>query len=358
MDKDERELLILSGTSYEIGVKHGEKAKKKIVNSLETYEKMFGELADISWKMAIEKAKLHMNAIEKYNHLYLEEMDGVAKGAGVTFEDILALNARSEIALTNAPDGCTSFALTKPKTEKTWLAQNWDWRGSQIDSLVYLQIEQENMPTIKMVTEAGIIGKIGCNSEGIGVCLNAIVTNVWEPKVPIHLGLRSILESESLAEAVGRVKDNQMASPAHFLVASDKEGLVGLEVSPVQTEQLQTINGVLSHTNHLCSLKMFNKVHEDPIADSFDRLTTISELLNKINNRHVSEKDLFEILSNHDGYPSSICRHVSSEQVNIARSETVFSIVMNLSDRELSWIEGKPCEHEFAWEENKTKNKK
>lgn len=347
MDND-GDLLILSGSPYEIGLKHGEKTKRKIVNSLETYETLFEEFASISWPEAIEKAKLHIDAIDQYNHRYLEEMDGVAKGAGVTFEDILTLNARSEIALTNAPDGCTSFALTNPKTDKTWLAQNWDWRGSQIDSLVYLQIEQENMPTIKMVTEAGIIGKIGSNSAGIGVCLNAIVTNVWEPKVPIHLGLRAVLESETLAEAVGKVRMNQMASPAHFLVASDKEGLVGLEVSPVQTEQLQTINGVLAHTNHLCSLKMINQVNEDPIADSFDRLTTISELLNQLDKRDITEKDLFQVLSNHDGYPSSICRHVSSEQVNLARSETVFSIVMNLSDRKLSWIEGKPCEHSFA----------
>lgn len=346
MDKDGG-LLILSGSSYEIGVKHGEKAKKKIINSLETYEKMFSEYASISWGEAIKKAQLHIGAIEKYNHRYLEEMDGIGKGAGVTFEDILALNARSEIALTNAPDGCTSFALTKPKTEKTWLAQNWDWRGSQIDSLVYVQIEQKNLPTIKMVTEAGIIGKIGCNSAGIGVCLNALVTNVWEAKVPIHLGLRAVLESQTLAEAVGRVKKNQMASPAHFLVASDKEGIVSLEVSPVLTEQLHTINGVLAHTNHLCSLKMINRIKEDPIADSMDRLTTISELLSQIDKRNITEMDLFQILSNHDGYPSSICRHVSSEQENIARSETVFSIVMNLSDRKLSWIEGKPCEHDF-----------
>lgn len=341
-------MIKLSGSSYDIGLKHGQKTKQKVINSLETYEKMFAEYAAITWDEAIEKAKLHINAIEKYNDRYLEEMDGVAKGAGVTFNDILALNARSEIALTNAPDGCTSFALTKPKTDHTWLAQNWDWRGSQIDSLVYLQIEQKDLPTINMVTEAGIIGKIGCNSAGIGVCLNAIVTNVWERKVPIHLGLRAILESDTLVEAVGRVKDNQMASPTHFLVASDKEGMVGLEVSPVQTEQLQTINGVLAHTNHLCSMKMKRTVHDHPLADSKERLTTISTLLDELNNRQPTEKDLFQILANHEGYPSSICRHVSDEQVHIAKSETVFSIVMNLTKRQLTWIEGKPCEHEWV----------
>lgn len=347
MEQTSQPLLKLSGSPYEIGLKHGQEAKQKIINSLETYEKMFVEYAALTWNEAIEKAKLHINAIENYNERYLEEMDGVAKGAGVTFEDILALNARSEIALTNAPDGCTSFALTKPKTDYTWLAQNWDWRGSQIDSLVYVQIEQKNLPTITMVTEAGIIGKIGCNSAGIGVCLNAIVSNTWEPKVPIHLGLRAILESETLVEAVERVNDNQMASPAHFLVASDKEGIVSLEVSPLQTAKLQTINGVMAHSNHLCSVKMKQKVRDNPLPDSYDRLETMKALLDQLNRRHITEKDLFQILSNHEGYPSSICRHLSNDQEHIARSETVFSIVMNLTTRELTWIEGKPCEHEW-----------
>lgn len=347
MTNDEK-LIILSGSAFDIGYKHGEVAKKKVQTSLETYEAMFKEYASLSWEGAIEKAKLHVDAIEKFNDRYLEEMDGVAKGAGVTFEDILALNTRSEIALTNAPDGCTSFALTRPKTSKTWLAQNWDWKGSQIDSLVHVQIEQEGKPTINMVTEAGIIGKIGCNSAGIGVCLNALITNVWEAKVPIHLGLRAILESHSLVEAVEKVGHNQMASPAHFLVASDAGGLVGLEVSPIQTEQLQTVNGILTHTNHLCSIKMIDKVKENPLPDSLGRLTTISERTNDIKRRELTEKDLFEILSDHEGYPSSICRHASAEQTKLEQSRTVFSIVMNLSDRKLTWIKGNPCEHGFG----------
>src|SRR5699024_774280 len=151
---------------------------------------------------------------------YIKEMEGLADGAGVRFEDILTLNARSEIALVNLSDGCTSFSLTKPKTNKTWLAQNWDWKRQQIDALVHLEIRQNDLPIIQMITEAGIIGKIGCNSAGIGVCLNAIVANVWEAKIPIHLGLRSILESESIEDAISRINNNQMASSAHFLISS------------------------------------------------------------------------------------------------------------------------------------------
>src|SRR5690606_15025268 len=136
------------------------------------------------------------------------------------------------------------------------------------------QIEQEGLPIIEMITEAGIIGKIGCNSAGVGVGLNALITNVWGAKVPIHLGLRAILESTSLKEAVKKVDHNQMASPAHFMIASAAEGMVSMEVSPIQTDTIQTVNGMLTHTNHLCSANMLKLIQETPIPDSTSRLET------------------------------------------------------------------------------------
>jgi len=54
----------------------------------------------------------------------LEEMKGIAAGAGVDFEDILALNVRTEIAYGMFNDGCTSIAW-KAQGE-SFLAQNWD----------------------------------------------------------------------------------------------------------------------------------------------------------------------------------------------------------------------------------------
>ncbi|WP_245831850.1 C45 family autoproteolytic acyltransferase/hydolase [Oceanobacillus senegalensis] len=340
-------VLKLSGSSYEIGFKHGSMVKDKILNSLNTYKKLFRETSGISWQEACNKALLHVPAIKEYNDNYLKEMEGLADGAAVPFEDILTLNTRSEIALANTPDGCTSFALTNPKTSKTWLAQNWDWKGAQVNSLIHLEIEQENLPTIQMITEAGIIGKIGLNSAGVGVCLNALVTNTWQPKVPIHLGLRAILESQSYEEAVSKVENNQMASPAHFLIAARSGDLASMEVSPVRTAEIKGANGVLTHTNHLCSVEMKKSIKEDIAPNSYHRLHTINESIQSLNKDNVDEKNLFEILSNHDNYPTSICRHAGDDEEDsmLTEMETVFSIVMNLTNNELFWIKGKPCEH-------------
>ena len=97
---------------------------------------------------------------------------GVAAGASVPYASILALNVRTEIAYGMAKDGCT--AIYRQAEKSTYLAQNWDWQEEQQENLIGLYIRNPPKPPIAMVTEAGIIGKIGLNGCGVGVCLNAI----------------------------------------------------------------------------------------------------------------------------------------------------------------------------------------
>lgn len=99
----------------------------------------------------------------------------------------------------------------------------------QKENLIILTIEQASKPTIKMVTEAGIIGKIGLNSMGVGVCLNAIRAKGMDyTRLPCHLGLRMVLESKSREEAVARLENYGIASACHMLIA-DPTGGVGVE---------------------------------------------------------------------------------------------------------------------------------
>ncbi|GAM40565.1 short-chain dehydrogenase [Talaromyces pinophilus] len=77
-------------------------------------------------------------------------------GAERAGPDILALNLRSEISLTNYSDGCTSITTATPDASQVFLAQNWDW------------------PRVRMMGEAGIVAKCGINEAGVAVCMNAI----------------------------------------------------------------------------------------------------------------------------------------------------------------------------------------
>lgn len=102
------------------------------------------------------------------------ELEGIAAGVGgeVTLLDIVALNARSEIALANnkggLDDGCTSLAWTLSGGRQV-LAQNWDWTEDVGQNLALVSIEQPGTgkPKIWMVAEVCVVllSKLGSYAE-------------------------------------------------------------------------------------------------------------------------------------------------------------------------------------------------
>lgn len=344
----------LSGNPCNIGELHGRHGKSEIIQSLETYESLFHGYSNIDWNRAREVALEHLPAIEAYNLDFIEEMEGVAKGAGVDFEDILVLNTRSEIALTGNrtfSDGCTAIAVTPPHSKDTIIGQNWDWKQSQSKSLLLLEIEQEGKPSIKMITEGGIIGKIGFNSAGIGVCLNALMTDRKSAQIPIHLGLRSVLNSNSLHEAISKIKHGQMASTANFLIASfEGEGrsmAANIEVSPFGIDMFAGIDGTVVHTNHICSheiKKHLKETNEFIFEDSMIRKNR-AEYLVHLNTRagaEINEEHFKEWFTDKYNYPNSINHHANPNAPEHRQMETVFSIIMNLTKQTMQLCIGKP----------------
>ncbi|HLR03382.1 MAG TPA: C45 family peptidase [Virgibacillus sp.] len=345
--------LNLSGTPHTIGVGHGEQAKEEVHFSLDSYEKLFWYEAGLDWKQATESAKQHIDYIEDMNVDLLEEMDGIAKGAAVEFEDILTLNARSEIALTNNKhDGCTSLAVMPPLADNVYLAQNWDWRAAQSKSLFIADIKQSSNPGITMVTEGGIIGKIGMNSEGLGVCLNALRANVKSDRLPVHLALREILNSADIKEAKHKVGNGQSASSANYLIAQhngENKKAINIEASPLGEDNIETHSRYVYHTNHFCSDFLTDKIGLDNInvtKGSFTRKQRIGELLNHAETHgEVVDQDIIkQWLSDHENVPDSICKHKDKGSSDYTNTISAFAIIMDLSNRHIHFRNGNPCQ--------------
>lgn len=352
--------LCLQGSYKEIGRKHGEKGKREVLRSLETYESLFYEYSQLCWNEARELALKHIEAISQYDRDLIEEMEGVAAGAGVDFEDILALNTRSEIALsgkhTQFADGCTAIGVMSPISSNVIIGQNWDWKSTQSESLLYLEIEQKGKPGIKMMTEGGIIGKIGCNSAGLGVCLNALLTDKKSNRIPIHLGLRSVLNSYTYSEAILRIDEGLMASSANFLIGSaeNKNGIVmNVEVSPAGIDIEENMNGYVVHTNHICS--SFIKSHivdknEYIETDSMIRMKRAKQLIgwHSAQNKKTEEASFKEWFSDQYNYPDSINHFINEKLPPHRRMETIFSIIMNLSANKVFVCAGKPSQESYV----------
>lgn len=90
---------------------------------------MFLNSAQLDWSQVRLEAVKFLPYIQQPAWTPLvEQMEGIAAGAGVDFEDVLALNVRTEIAYGMFSDGCTSIAWKA--RGKSFLAQNWDVRLS------------------------------------------------------------------------------------------------------------------------------------------------------------------------------------------------------------------------------------
>lgn len=264
-----------------------------------------------------------------------DSRSGVAEGAGRSVNEIVALNVRTEINFGLITDGCT--ALAHCADGSSFLAQNWDWMPKQKENLIQLTILQAGKPTIKMITEAGIIGKIGLNSEGVGVCLNAIrAKGVDKNRLPCHLALRLVLECSSAAEAEKALKSVGVASACHMLIA-DEHGSVGVECSSIDLQFLRmNHSGQIFHTNHF--LAEHKGVHDTVwLKDSPVRLARLEHLCGMLAGE-VSLPQIASIFRDTEGLPVSICRD--------DESQTLFSIAMDLCRRTAYVVMGKPTERE------------
>jgi isopenicillin-N N-acyltransferase like protein len=211
------------------------------------------------------------------------------------------------------------------------------WNPDQMENIISMHISQPEKPRIHMMTEAGIIGKIGLNSSGVGVTLNAVrAKGVDSSRLPCHLALRRALESKSSAEAIRALQKAGVAAACHVLIA-DHEGSVGLECTAFDVVRLPMHKGVVTHTNHFVEPHVGPDCSPD-LPDTSFRLDRINELLKKELNGP-SFATIRAMLKDEANYPGSINRACTKEGF-----ATLFCIIMDLKARKAEVKMGRPTE--------------
>lgn len=220
------------------------------------------------------------------------------------------------------------------------------WEPAQEANLVLLHIKRDSsvtsMPSVCQVTEAGIIGKIGINAAGVGVCLNAIrVRGVDFSRLPCHLALRVVLDSASRADAVSALHKAGVAAAIHILVA-DHTGATSIETSSHALVLRDTeANGPrLAHSNHF----LYSHDERVPlmvVPDESIRRVQRAAALMEDEAETGSGPDfstLERILEDEDNGPYGI----NKAGTNLQPLRTLFSIVMDLGKRQATARVGRP----------------
>ncbi len=231
------------------GVKLGSNLRPQIHDATTWYHSLF----DVN-KFPTSKAILeYQSAIkELLPHLY-QELQGMAVGAEISIGELVMLNARSELLQSMwsekvaHPSECSAAWVPQLRC----LTQTWDWATESIlwCSVNSITVAPDLHATI--FTEAGMLGKIGVNSKGVGVLLTFVDGPVEHRGIPIHLLSRVALECSSVEEVINRLCQIPTGSTGALLVA-DKNGtsaileFFGGELSIAKGHEVP-----MTHTNHL-----------------------------------------------------------------------------------------------------------
>ncbi len=352
-------LIEVSGSARERGQQHGLQAKARIGRSIVTYAHLFA-YCGIDWQGAQRLGAGYRDLIGDLDPALLAEIEGIAAGAGRQVDEILALNARTEIlppsypgephpdrsrvAAANAKSGvpdwgeCTAVAVKPAQSASgsTLLAQNWDWLGAQRAALVLLRVrEPGGDASCLTLTEAGMLAKIGINDRGFGVCLNILRSSDDGSRagVPVHVLLRALLARDSVADAVAFASKLGFGASSNVLCADAAGDTAALEFSPRGLEVVRGAEATLCHTNHfLAPAAAAHQASLTPSLSTVPRLARITALTGAHPGKF-SAADLQRMLRDEsDGY-LSICRRPDPALAPEACIETVASVVMDLGER-------------------------
>jgi isopenicillin-N N-acyltransferase-like protein len=328
-------IIDLKGDSTEIGLQHGRILRRRIRETINWYRKII--LREESEILSL--ATHFKSKISQFDPNYCDEIEGIAAGAEVDPLWIYALNSRSEMMNTFTNE-CTAIYFK----DTALLGQNWDWAKELEKLALILRIKSEDKPEILMMSEPGIIGKIGLNSKGVGVCLNFLDSGQVCKGVPVHILLRAILDSPTIEEAIKRINLFKRGKSANILIGDAQGGYKDLEFANHQIYEPKSDSKVFLHTNHYLINEELN-VDLEILANSFARYERALQMVQPFEDN--SLEGMKRILLDQTGGDMPICRPYVPNP-NIGNAGTVCSIIMDLKDLKMHITLGNPIKNPFT----------
>ena len=223
-----------SGNPFEIGLAHGRQARIQIATTVARWSELIaGNRDDVSDYLArFLHATNIVPAIEKHAPDLLTDLRGIAEGAQLPFETILAYHLMDEEwsyrtgTLSGVVPGCTAVALAD-----VGIGQTMDIPDIHDGTQVALHITPESGPEKIVFSVAGMLGLNGANRSGVGVVVNNLSQLPSAANgLPVIVVMRGILECESAARAAEWAESVPHAIGQHYLICDATE-IVSVEAA-------------------------------------------------------------------------------------------------------------------------------
>ena len=340
-------LVTVEGSPREIGESLGEQCRDAVHASLEYLK---SEIPAGLRDSVERRVAAYEPFVTRYAPHMADELDGLAAGAVINRLDALLLQVRFEmIGYGDPPEGCTSFAV-RPGVSGTRIAgQNVDTSPELADLGMVMRVRPLDGPDMLMyVYFPGMLGYLGMNSEGLACLGNAVVCSGWRPGFPRYFLIRRVLEQRTVAQAIEAATAVERASSINLMLTDASGDIRDVELSVDSYAVLIPRNGALVHTNHYIDPDLAG---DDQLIgmlpDSAARLVTMADAVEDCLWIGDPVDTAKRLLRNHDGYPTSICRHPVWDGPITLRQQSVASIIADPGRGTLYVSFGNPCENDY-----------
>jgi isopenicillin-N N-acyltransferase-like protein len=339
----------------ELGVAHAEAIHRTIAG----YERLFHATAGGPVDLGA-LGREALRAIEDVSSSAAAEVRGIALGAGADPAHVAALNARTEILALLGARGrgeCSTVVVLGPNGQPPLTMQTWDWHDHFADAWLVWTIEHEDGRVVHLLTEYGILGKIGVSSRGIGIHFNILHHRSDAARggigAPLHVLSRLALDTADDASAalalLGAAEVS--ASSALTVVGAGNAGKTAVcaELVPEGPRFVTpSATGLLIRTNHCL----------DPAAAVGDRAPRVgpdSYLRHDVLQRALygrtpaGREALRALMASHAGGAGAVCCHPDPAAALGDRWATLATVALDVREGELWVRRNGPCDEASQW---------
>lgn len=195
-------------------------------------------------------------AAERWAPQLVEEIHGIAAGAGADDDEVFALNCLDEAWWWGGrPSGCSVLAHSRftDSAARPLAAQNMDldvWMdGGQV---ALVRAERPGLPDVAVLTRAGMVGLCGANGSGLAVLVNTLPQLPVDPDgVPVAFVARMVLDCGDVAEASDLLRRLPHATGQAYTLVDRSGAVAGLECgSGTVRDYPPAAAGMMVHSNH------------------------------------------------------------------------------------------------------------
>jgi len=336
-----------SGSHRQIGVSIGKQCRDQALRMERRFRDSVSAVPGMTFEKALAYAKRSLPATEKFYPEYVEELEGFAEGTGIKFEVVWAMQV--DFPFLGRGRGCTDIAVNSEwtKDDCVYAVHNDDVAPYNFEDISIARIKPKDEPGFIGLCYAGLEPTAGMNAAGISLTGNALVPNDTRIGIPKMVPCRKVLRETGIYQALQAAMPEGRGHSFNNIVCDSNGEIYSLEGSATTFDAIYAEDGWLIHTNHYLSPRMWR--FEENMHTRFSSIVRYNRA-RKLFRKELGRVDLStfkRVLSDHVGYPESICRHPDPKLSEEEQTQTILSVAFDLTNR-VAWIcAGNPCENEY-----------